>query len=249
MSESDWRQEAENLLQRQFEERFGSVDENWVVDRPITSPTFPIVIKKAKRNPKKSQQEQPDDETLEIEPKISSHKFLHGKVSALTSKAPPAKQSGPTKDSESTSVEQQLLKHDAELQKLLRESSLLKSTDDIQSQNRQKSLQLHLETLGFNQVGDKPGNVPMAIQVGISRKRRQRQQKLIEEAKAANIVLPKSALDQNKKPKRKKWGESGLHELSVGKFQSGCLKISKSKIKAISSSSTDSIKKKKKRGR
>ncbi|EER27284.1 hypothetical protein CPC735_026200 [Coccidioides posadasii C735 delta SOWgp] len=138
------------------------------------------------------------------------------------------------------------LKNDLALQRLLKESHLLESVDDLNptGKNRHRALDIRMQTIGANDSIYMQKKMPMSHRKGIEAKVAKKDATRRREAKENGIILEKPT------PKRKVSSarrERGIGGPSVGKFSGGTLRLSKRDLADIQGPRTMS--KGKKRGR
>jgi hypothetical protein len=136
------------------------------------------------------------------------------------------------------------LKHDLDLQRLLKESHMLeeaKASSALESY-RHKATDLRLQALG----GSKSSiftqqKMPMIHRKGIAAKSETRETLRRKEAKENGVVLEKLVDPVQGRIKR----DRGVDKPSLGKFQGGTLKLSKGDVASIQGSSQRSAGRKK----
>ncbi|KAF1964269.1 hypothetical protein BU23DRAFT_562091 [Bimuria novae-zelandiae CBS 107.79] len=161
----------------------------------------------------------------------------------------------PKPKKEDDSVEAAHLKNDLELQKLLRESTLLSANAPTYSTRtgstrerkdaRHKLTDLHIQSLGAKKSIFEQKSMPMSHRKGIIAKAKMREEKRRAEAKENGITLEKERKTKKVFGKR----ERGVGGPSVGKFKGGTLTLSKKDLRGLTSSSGDKAKGKKGRRR
>lgn len=145
----------------------------------------------------------------------------------------------PTATKEDDALEVSHLKNDAELQKLLRESTLLSTntptfstrTGVSKGNARHKSTDLHLQALGAKTSIFKQKSMPMSHRKGIVAKARMREDKRRAEARENGIVLELEKKEKKVTGKR----ERGVGAPSVGRFKGGTLTLSRRDVASITS--------------
>ena len=127
------------------------------------------------------------------------------------------------------------LKHDLDLQRLLRESHLLDSASELAptGKNRLKALDLRMQDLGAKESLYKQKNMPDAFRQGIKAKAISRDEKRRREAKENGIILEKPSKVTKTDNKRR---ERGIGGSSIGKFSGGTLNLSKQDLHSMQSS-------------
>lgn len=182
--------------------------------------------------------------------------FMSAKPPSLTDPTaaakPPPKAKKPKEDD---TVEAAHLKNDLELQKLLRESTLLSANAPTYSTRtggtrdatdvRHKLTDLQLQSLGAKKSIFTQKSMPMSHRKGIAAKTKMRDEKRRAEAKENGITLEKERKVRKVAGKR----ERGVGAPSVGKFKGGTLTLSKKDLRGLTSSSGDKMKGKKGRRR
>lgn len=156
---------------------------------------------------------------------------------------------------EDDSVEAAHIKNDLELQKLLRESTLLSANAPTYSTRtgsardatdaRHKLTDLHIQSLGAKKSIFVQKSMPMSHRKGINAKTKMRDDKRRSEAKENGITLEKEKKVRKVAGKR----ERGVGAPTVGKFKGGTLTLSKKDLRGLTSSSGDKSKGKKGKGR
>ncbi|OCK82755.1 hypothetical protein K432DRAFT_292558 [Lepidopterella palustris CBS 459.81] len=131
------------------------------------------------------------------------------------------------------------LKNDLALQRLLRESHLLDGSTSAAANtlapsgaNRQRALDMRLQTLGSKRSILTQKNMPMSHRKGIVAKATQREESRRKEAKENGIIL--EAATKMKKAERRR--ERGIGGPGVGKFNGGTLKLSRKDVESIQGS-------------
>jgi hypothetical protein len=124
------------------------------------------------------------------------------------------------------------LKHDLDLQRLLRESHLFergRSTADATmatGPQRHRATDLRIQSLGAKESLFDQAKMPMSHRKGIQGKKRAREGQRREEAKQNDIVLEKKQRTGVSSGKR----ERAVDAPGMGRFRGGTLKLSKSDI-------------------
>ncbi|KAI0999723.1 hypothetical protein K3495_g8474 [Podosphaera aphanis] len=136
-------------------------------------------------------------------------------------------------EDESGATEAANLKKDLALQRLLAESHLLDSAQDlvIQGKNRHVATDLRIQALGSKYSILKQAKMPMSHRKGINTKLAERESKRRKEAKENGIVLEKATKGNKKSPEIKR--DRGFGAPIVGKFSRGKLQLSKKDISEI----------------
>ena len=187
--------------------------------------------------------------------KSEMRKFMSAKPPSLS--APIAAKPAPKtkKAKEDDTVEAAHIKNDLELQKLLRESTLLSANAPTYSTRtggnreasdmRHKLTDLQIQSLGAKKSIFTQKSMPMSHRKGINAKAKMRDEKRRAEAKENGITLEKEKKARKVIGKR----ERGVGAPSVGKFKGGTLTLSKKELRGLTSSSGDKNKGKKGRRR
>lgn len=130
-------------------------------------------------------------------------------------------------------------RHDADLQKLLRESHLLSSSASsgpssmrTSSSTRHAAMDLHLQSLGASaSTGLKyQAKMPMGMRRGIERARVEGESRRREEARQLGVVLEREVKKGSGKEKRR---DRGIGAPSVGTFRGGTLRLSGRDVRSI----------------
>lgn len=196
----------------------------------------------------------------------ASHNGLHtrapkSEMRAFMSAKPPSQSAtivakpAPKAKKEDDSVEAAHIKNDLELQKLLRESTLLSTNAPTYSTRtggvrdsidvRHKLTDLQLQTLGAKKSIFAQKSMPMSHRKGINARKKAGDEKRRSEAKENGITLEKEKKERKVAGRR----ERGVGAPSVGKFKGGTLTLSKKDLRGLTSSSGDKTKGKKDRRR
>ena len=124
------------------------------------------------------------------------------------------------------------LKHDLDLQRLLKESHLLEQTKGSTDPgtHRHKAMDLRLTSLGSRASIFGQEKMPLAHRKGIVAKAGSKEALRRQEAKENGIILER-LIKSSVQPKGKR--ERGVDAPSVGKFRGGTLKLSKDDIAGI----------------
>lgn len=133
------------------------------------------------------------------------------------------------------------MKHDLDLQRLLRESHLLGQQSHASSSmtpgtGRQLALDMRLQALGAKESIYTQRTMPRAQRVGISKKAESREATRRREAKENGIVLERAAGSTNNSKKKAMGMERrvrGVDVPGVGRFSGGTLKLSRMDIANI----------------
>jgi Domain of unknown function (DUF4602) len=162
-------------------------------------------------------------------------------VSSKSAKPPVLDDSMPMSDkykkqdqdsTEETAAEAINLKHDLELQRLLKESHLLdrSSNSSLSHTHRHKAIDLRMQSLGAKSSLFRQEKMPLAHRRGIVAKASQKEATRRKEAKENGIILEKEATARNGKSVRR---ERGIGGPTIGKFEGGTLKLSRKDIDDI----------------
>lgn len=181
--------------------------------------------------------------------------FMSAKPPSLAATTTAKPKAAPRPAKEDETVEAAHMKNDLELQKLLRESTLLSSnaptystrTGNTRETNdtRHKLTDLHVQSLGAKKSIFTQKSMPMSHRKGISAKTKMRDDKRRAEAKENGITLEKEQKVRKSVGKR----DRGVGAPSVGKFKGGTLTLSKKDLRGLTSSAGDKSKGKKGRRR
>lgn len=177
--------------------------------------------------------------------------FMSAKPPSLAATTTTRPKTAPKPAKEDDTVEAAHMKNDMELQKLLRESTLLSSnaptystrTGNTRESNdaRHKLTDLHVQSLGAKKSVFTQKSMPMSHRKGISAKTKMRDDKRRAEAKENGITLEKEQKVRKAAGKR----DRGVGAPSVGKFKGGTLTLSKKDLQGLTSSAGDKGKGKK----
>ncbi len=128
------------------------------------------------------------------------------------------------------------LKHDLDLQRLLKESHLLEQAKGLTNPgtHRHKATDMRLTTLGSKSSLFGQERMPLAHRRGIVAKAGSREVLRHKEAQDNGIVLEK-LVKSSVQPKGRR--ERGVDAPSLGKFRGGTLKLSKDDVASIQGSS------------
>ncbi|ERF69132.1 hypothetical protein EPUS_01088 [Endocarpon pusillum Z07020] len=172
------------------------------------------------------------------EPPTSANDGQHAKK-FMSSKPPllgaSAKINGKRQDqpsAEETAAEAINLKHDIELQRLLKESHFLNRSlgSNLTPSSRHKAIDVRMQSLGAKSSLFKQAKMPLSHHKGIIARNNQRKASRRTEAKENGIVLEKDNKERDAKNVRR---ERGVGAPTVGKFKDGTLKLSRQDISAI----------------
>ncbi|KAJ6035024.1 uncharacterized protein N7446_009783 [Penicillium canescens] len=161
--------------------------------------------------------------------------FLSGKLLSNLEK-PSANSDDPAtkKEEEDDAHDAVNLKHDLALQRLLKESHLLDSADDLAptGKNRLKALDMRMQSLGAKS-SLYAQKMPDAHRRGINAKAASKEDKRRREAKENGIILEKPNKASKSNSGRRERGVGGS---SVGKFSGGTLNLNKQDIAHVQAS-------------
>ncbi|PGH23429.1 hypothetical protein AJ80_02539 [Polytolypa hystricis UAMH7299] len=164
-----------------------------------------------------------------------AHKqFMSAKPPSSSQTTKSAKSNPSSKgDEEDESMDAANLKNDMALQRLLKESHLLESAEDLNptGRNRHKALDLRMQDLGAKTSLFNQAKMPMSHRKGINTKAVTREETRRREARENGIILEKPTAPKNQKPVRKR--ERGIGAPGIGKFVGGTLRLSKSDVHSI----------------
>ncbi|EGC48854.1 conserved hypothetical protein [Histoplasma capsulatum var. duboisii H88] len=259
--------EKQDILRKIFEARFGPVE---ALVKPIAlSPEKPSHLSLAEGNDDEweglsdkannaATEEHPSAEVVEHTTSWNPAKDMLDKPARkafMTSKPPPsskeAQNSTPkTKKTgeagaaaDDQAMEAENLKNDLALQRLLKESHLLESADDLNptGAKRHRAIDLRMQAVGAKSSIFSQTKMPMSHRKGIIGKASKREETRRREAKENGIILERpsfSAIGKNKKGRVGGGGgamrkERGIGGPSVGKFTGGTLRLSKKDISDI----------------
>jgi hypothetical protein len=130
-------------------------------------------------------------------------------------------------------------RNDIALQKLLRESHLLKHEDLVltaSGKSRHKATDIHLQSLGSNKSIMVQEKMPMAHRKGIAAKAMEREEKRRKDARENGIILESAVTFDKPKSKsklKKRTRDRGVGAPAVGRFSGGTLRLSSRDLKNI----------------
>ncbi|KAK5098738.1 pre-rRNA processing and 40S ribosomal subunit assembly [Lithohypha guttulata] len=132
------------------------------------------------------------------------------------------------------------LKHDLDLQRLLKESHLLEKSKASENPSKQRhmALELRLQELGAKQSILTQQKMPAAHRIGMAKKADHRETLRRREAKENGVILEKAA-KKSKNVRR----DRGVDVPGVGKFAGGTLKLSRRDIASIQGPPTTTTRK------
>ncbi|CAG8407295.1 unnamed protein product [Penicillium salamii] len=162
--------------------------------------------------------------------------FMSGKVMSSIDKPDAKPEPSSKKEEEEDTHDVMNLRHDLALQRLLTESHLLDSAEDLAptGKNRLKALDLRMQSLGAKDSLYAQNKMPTAHRRGIKAKAATKDEKRRREAKENGIILEKpSKVSKSSNNGRR---ERGVNGASVGKFSSGTLNLNKQDIERVQSS-------------
>ncbi|EEP79482.1 conserved hypothetical protein [Uncinocarpus reesii 1704] len=118
------------------------------------------------------------------------------------------------------------LKHDLALQRLLKESHLLESADDLNptGKNRHRAIDIRMQGIGATDSLFTQKKMPMAHRKGIEAKGAKREDTRRREARENGIILEKPTSKRKTSSQKR---ERGIGGPSVGRFAGGTLRLSK----------------------
>ncbi|EXJ79769.1 hypothetical protein A1O3_08052 [Capronia epimyces CBS 606.96] len=140
---------------------------------------------------------------------------------------PPKK---PDKQADQEDLSEELnLKHDLDLQRLLKESHLLEEakTASTPGRHRHKAVDMRLQSLGSKGSIFHQEKMPLTHRRGITAKAATREGVRRREARENGIILERPTMKSKSSPARR---ERGVDVPAVGRFQGGTLKLSKRDI-------------------
>lgn len=123
------------------------------------------------------------------------------------------------------------LKHDLDLQRLLKESHLLEKSrvSKTPAKERQMALEMRLQALGAKTSVLTQESMPRSHRVGITKKADQKEARRRREAKENGVILEKASSKSSKNVRRQR----GVDVPGVGKFSGGTLKLSRKDVASI----------------
>jgi len=129
---------------------------------------------------------------------------------------------------EDDALEAQNLKHDLDLQRLLRESHLLEQakSSSMPGAERHKAIDMQMKSLGSKDSLFHQKSMPRSHRVGIVTKAASREALRRKEAKENGIILEKPSGESRPTNRR----ERGVDVPAVGRFRSGTLKLSRKDV-------------------
>ncbi|KAK2793860.1 hypothetical protein FQN50_009967 [Emmonsiellopsis sp. PD_5] len=127
------------------------------------------------------------------------------------------------------------LKNDLALQRLLKESHLLESADDLNptGSKRHRALDLRMQSIGAKDSLYTQAKMPMTHRKGIISKATRKEDTRRREARENGIILEKPTISAKDKGKKQARRERGIGGPSVGKFAGGTLRLSKKDVAEI----------------
>ncbi|PGH06145.1 hypothetical protein GX51_02533 [Blastomyces parvus] len=252
--------EKQNILRKLFEARFGPVE---ALVKPIaTTPEAPSHSSLAEEGDDDEWEGLSDEgdsdiagrsaEVVEHTTSWNSAKDILDKQArkAFMTSKPPSSQAAKdstakTKPSgaagaatEDQAMDAENLKNDLALQRLLKESHLLDSADDLNptGAKRHRAIDLRMQSAGAKSSIFSQAKMPMSHRKGIIGKASKKEETRRKEAKESGIILEKPSFSTvGKKPNGRGGGsavrrERGIGNPSVGKFTGGTLRLSKKDI-------------------
>ncbi|KAJ5145949.1 uncharacterized protein N7515_000513 [Penicillium bovifimosum] len=162
--------------------------------------------------------------------------FKSGKLLSTIDKASTEPEPTSKKEEEEDAHDAVNLKHDLALQRLLKESHLLESADDLAptGKNRLKALDLRMQSLGAKTSLYAQNKMPTAHRRGIKAKAESKEDRRRQEAKENGIILEKPSKIQKSSNSGRR--DRGLVGSSVGKFSGGTLNLNKDDIARVQAS-------------
>ena len=135
-------------------------------------------------------------------------------------------------DSTETAAEAINLKHDLDLQRLLKESHLLDRSPSpaLSHTHRHRAIDLRMQSLGAKCSLFTQEKMPLSHRRGIIAKAKQKEATRRKEAKENGIILEKEATARKGKGVRR---ERGIGGPAIGKFKGGTLKLSRKDINDV----------------
>lgn len=127
------------------------------------------------------------------------------------------------------------LKHDLDLQRLLKESNLLSAAraSDSAGLVRQKSTDLRLQSLGARNSLYTQDKMPMSHRKGIAASKAQREDQRRREAKENGIILEKITNGPSGQRRPAARRDRGVDAPGIGKFSGGTLKLSRTDLAGL----------------
>lgn len=121
------------------------------------------------------------------------------------------------------------LKHDLDLQRLLKESHLLEQAraSSTVGNHRHKAIDMRMQSLGSKGSLFHQENMPLAHRRGILAKATAREKSRRKEAQENGIILEKAVTKSRTKDSRR---DRGVDVPAVGKFRHGTLRLSKKDV-------------------
>lgn len=161
--------------------------------------------------------------------------FLSGKVPKSTTVSSAKTPTRDVEDDEDASAEKLNLKNDLALQRLLKESHLLdtsnSSTDQLEAsgKNRLRALDIRMQSLGAKTSSFDGGKMPMLMRKGVDAHRAGLASKRRKDAVENGIILEKEKREKKFKGRR----ETGIGGPILGKYKGGMLTLSKKDVRSI----------------
>ncbi|KAG4304336.1 hypothetical protein PORY_002311 [Pneumocystis oryctolagi] len=245
--EKELEKNALKLLKKNFEDQFGSIHRFFGVKKSEKEIQNPTLLENVSENENieeiKNFKESPEivsflentkDSMTVINNNTHFHCFKTSKVSDFFEKK------SRSKSSEKKNVDDDWIKNDFALQRLLEETRFLKRGSDSSTfslqptgKQRHKIIENRVKLLGGKDVFKE--KIPFKIRLGMKLKAKIRSDISKKKAKEAGIVR---ALCSSKwKAKRKR--NHGLNEITIGKYRKGMVILSKKDIRETSSTVSD----------
>jgi len=123
------------------------------------------------------------------------------------------------------------MKHDLDLQRLLKESHLLEKSKASRnaSRERQMALEMRLQAVGAKTSILTQENMPRSHRIGITKKAESKEARRRREAKENGVILEKASSKASKNVRRQR----GVDVPGVGKYSGGTLKLSRRDVASI----------------
>ncbi|KAH0290862.1 hypothetical protein M436DRAFT_59879 [Aureobasidium namibiae CBS 147.97] len=252
-SDAEDREALNEAFRRAFEKRFKAIEE----DKPEEVEDEEEELDEDEDEDWDGLSEEDEDDEDEVEvvehnmSNFSRERADKAALKAFMSSKPPTSTDSPStttkqpskkkdEDTEGGTTEQENLKDDLALQRLLKESHLLDATSlstDPSGKNRHKATDLRLLELGSKTSIFAQKNMPKHQRVGIQKKKESKEFERRREAKENGIVLER-VRREGTDGKGGGFGggdrrERGIGNPSVGKFSGGTLRLSKRDVDGI----------------
>ncbi|KAJ9299395.1 hypothetical protein DTO271G3_3017 [Paecilomyces variotii] len=174
------------------------------------------------------------DSTSDAIDKKARKAFMNAKPPDLSKPLTAKSTSKKEEEEEAASYDDAMdLKNDLALQRLLKESHLLESANDLDptGKNRHKALDLRVQSLGAKTSLFSQEKMPMSHRKGIKEKAATKEDRRRREARENGIILEKPTFKSSKSSAKRR--ERGIGGPSIGKFAGGTLNLSKGDIMSI----------------